>query len=102
MGVDWHFLLAIAAMAAASYACRLAGFLLMGYVPITPRVEAALKAIPLGVMIGIVMPTVLRGGLPEWLGLVVVFAVMKWTGKDVVAALAGAGAVALCRWLAGS
>lgn len=86
-------------MAAASYACRLAGYLLMGYVPITPRVEAALKAIPLGVMIGIVMPTVLRGGLPEWLGLAVVFAVMKWTGKDVVAALAGAGAVALCRWI---
>ncbi|HEX2546289.1 MAG TPA: AzlD domain-containing protein [Ramlibacter sp.] len=101
MDVDRHFLLAIAAMAAASYACRIAGFLLMGYVPITPRVEAALKAIPLGVMIGIVMPTVLRGGLPEWLGLAVVFVVMKRTGKDVVAALAGAAAVALCRWAAG-
>jgi uncharacterized membrane protein len=62
-------------------------------------VEAALRAIPLGVMIGIVMPTVLRGGLAEWLGLAVVFLVMKWTGKDVVAALAGALAVALCRWM---
>jgi uncharacterized membrane protein len=100
LGADRQFLLAIAAMAAASYACRLAGYLLMGYVPITARVEAALKAIPLGVMIGIVMPTVLRGSLPEWLGLAVVFLVMKWTGKDVVAALAGAGTVALCRWVA--
>jgi uncharacterized membrane protein len=99
LDVDGHLLLAIAAMAAASYACRLAGYLLMGYVPITARVEAALRAIPLGVMIGIVMPTVLRGGLPEWLGLAAVFIVMKWTGKDVVAALAGAGTVALCRWL---
>ena len=98
MDVDRHFLLAIAAMAAASYACRVAGYFLMGYVPITDRVRAVLQAIPLGVMIGIVMPAVLTGRLPEIIGLVVVFAVMKATGKDVVAALAGAGAVGLCRW----
>jgi uncharacterized membrane protein len=99
MDVDGPFLLAIAAMAAASYACRLAGYLLMGYVPITPRVQGALKAIPLGAMIGIVMPSVLSGRIPELVGLVVVFAAMKLTGKDVVAALAGAGAVAICRWM---
>jgi uncharacterized membrane protein len=98
LDVDTHFLLAIAAMAVASYACRIAGYLLMAYVPITERVQAALKAIPLGVMIGIVMPSVLAGKVPEMVGLAVVFAVMKGTGKDVVAALAGAGAVAVCRW----
>ena len=70
----------------------------MGYVPITERVQAALKAIPLGVMIGIVMPSVLAGKIPEGVGLAVVFVAMKATGKDVVAALAGAGAVAVCRW----
>jgi uncharacterized membrane protein len=99
LDVDPKFLLAIAAMALASYACRIAGYLLMGYVPVTERVQAALKAIPLGVMIGIVMPSVLAGKVPELVGLAVVFVAMKWTGKDVVAALAGAGAVALCRWL---
>ena len=99
MDVDPHFLLAIAAMAVASYACRIAGYLLMAYVPITERVQAALKAIPLGVMIGIVMPSVLAGKVPEMVGLVVVFAVMKVTGKDVVAAIAGAGTVAVCRWV---
>jgi uncharacterized membrane protein len=99
MGVDPHFLLAILAMAAASFACRLAGYFLMGWVPITPRVQGALRAIPLGVMIGIVMPSVLAGKVPEGVGLVVVFAVMKLTGKDVVAALAGAGAVGVCRYL---
>ena len=99
MAVDWNFLLAISAMAAASYACRLAGYLLMGYVPVTDRLQAALKAIPLGVMIGIVMPSVLAGREPELAGLVVVFVAMKLTGKDVVAALAGAAAVAACRWL---
>lgn len=98
MDVDTPLLLAILAMAAASYACRVAGYFLMGYVPITSRVQAALKAIPLGVMIGIVTPSVLAGRVPEMVGLAVVFAAMKLTGKDVVAALAGAGAVALCRW----
>ncbi len=99
MAVDPHFLLAILAMAAASYACRVLGYLLMGYVPVTSRVQAALKAIPLGVMIGIVMPAVVSGKVPELVGLAVVFAAMRLTGKDVVAALAGAGAVGLCRWL---
>ena len=99
MDVDIRFLLAVLAMAAASYACRITGYLLMGYVPITPRVQAALRAIPLGVMIGIVMPSVLAGKLPELVGLAMVFVVMKATGKDVVAALAGAGAVAVCRAL---
>ncbi|HVE51931.1 MAG TPA: AzlD domain-containing protein [Ramlibacter sp.] len=98
MGVDGHFLLAILAMAVASFACRVTGYFLMGYVPITPRVQGALKAIPLGVMIGIVMPSVQAGKVPEMVGLVVVFAAMKLTGKDVVAALAGAGAVGLCRY----
>jgi uncharacterized membrane protein len=99
MAVDFHFLLAILAMAVASYACRVAGYLLMGYVPVTGRVQAALKAIPLGVMIGIVLPSALSGKVPELVGLGVVFVAMKLTGKDVVAALAGAGAVALCRWV---
>lgn len=87
MAVEDPFLLALAGMAVASYACRIGGHLLMGYVRITPRVEAALKAIPLAVMIGIVTP-----------GLAAVAITMKLTGKDVVAVLAGVAAVGLCRW----
>ena len=49
MGVDNGFLIALAAMAVASYACRVAGYFLMGYVQITPRIESALKAVPLRV-----------------------------------------------------
>lgn len=97
MDVDAHFLVALAAMAVASYACRLAGFVLMGYIPITPRVEAALKAIPLGVMIGIVMPSVASGRLPEIAGLATVGVAMRLVRNDMVAALAGAAVVAVCR-----
>ena len=45
MGVDNGFLLALAGMAVASYACRVGGYFLMGYVQLTPRVEAALDAL---------------------------------------------------------
>ena len=99
MGADSTFWLALAAMAVASYACRLAGYVLMGYVPVTPRVEAALKAVPLGVMIGIVTPAVAAGRPPELIALLVVGVVMKLTRSDVVAALVGAATVGICRAL---
>lgn len=98
MDVRDPFLLALVGMALASYACRIAGHLLMGWVRITPRVEAALKAIPMAVMVGIVTPAALSGKLPELAGLAAVFVAMKLTGKDVVAVLAGVAAVGLCRW----
>jgi uncharacterized membrane protein len=100
MDAETGFWLALAALALASYACRVAGYLLMGMLTITPRLEAALRATPLGVMIGIIMPSAASGRLPELAGLLVVVAVMKLTGRDLVAALCGAATVALCRRLA--
>ena len=99
MAVETGFLIALAGMALASYACRLAGFLLMGYVRITPRVEAALKAIPISVMVGIVTPAATAGKLPELLALLAVGAVMKLVRNDLAAAVAGAATVAIARWL---
>ena len=101
MAGDQAFLLALAAMAVASYACRVAGFVLMRFVPVTPTVNAALKAIPLGVMIGIVTPAVAAGKLPEIVGLGVVGLAMKLARNDLAAAVAGAAAVGICRALLG-
>jgi uncharacterized membrane protein len=101
MDADATFYLAIAGMAVASYACRIAGFLLMGYVPITPRLEAALRAMPIGVMTGIVAPSIASGQPPQIAGLLAVALVMKLTGSDIAAAVAGAAVVALGRWLLG-
>ena len=97
MDADLLFYVAVAGMAAASYACRVAGYLLMGWLPITPRLEAGLRAMPIGVMAGIVTPSVMSGRVPELVGLATVFVLMRVTGKDVVAALGAAGAVALVR-----
>jgi len=101
MAVEPTFLLALLGMALASFACRISGFLLMGYVTITPRVEAALKAIPLSVMVGIVTPAATSGKLPELLALLAVGVVMKLLRNDLVAAVAGAATVAVARWLIG-
>ena len=101
MAASPGFVSALLAMGVASYACRAAGFVLMHYIPVTPRVEAALKAIPLGVMVGIVMPSLSSARLPELAGLVVVLLVMKTVRHDVVAAVAGAAAVGVCRTLGG-
>ena len=64
-----EFLAALAAMAAATFACRAGGFFLMRFVTVTPRLEAALRAIPIGVMIGIVLPVAATGRIPELIGL---------------------------------
>ena len=101
MADEYAFLVALGAMAVASYACRVTGFVLMRFVPVTPRVDAALKAIPLGVMIGIVTPAVAAGKVPELMGLAAVVLAMKLVRNDLAAAVAGAATVAVCRALLG-
>jgi uncharacterized membrane protein len=93
-----EFLVALVAMALAAFACRIGGFLMMGFVPITPRLEAALKAIPLAVMVGIVAPVAAAGRPPEIAGILAAGLAMKLLGNDLVATLVGIAAVALMRW----
>ena len=50
-GTDTLIILAVMALAAGI--CRGGGFWLMRFVPITPRVHAALNAIPIAVLMGI-------------------------------------------------
>jgi uncharacterized membrane protein len=101
MQIGPEFLTALFAMAAATFACRAGGFFLMRFVTVTPRLQAGLRAIPLGVMIGIVAPVAASGRIPELLGLAAVLLVMKLAGSDLAAALAGVAVVALTRlWLA--
>lgn len=101
MSIGPEFLAALFAMAAATFACRAGGFFLMRFVTVTPRLEAALRALPIGVMIGIVAPVAATGRIPELLGLAAVLLVMKIFGSDVAAALAGVGTVALARLFLG-
>ena len=100
MTTNADFLLALAAMAAASYACRLGGFAAMRFVRATPRIEAALRAVPLSVMVGIVAPSLGSSGPAEWIGLAAVALAMRLSGNnDPLAAMIGVGAVAAARAL---
>ncbi len=97
-----EFLLSLAAMAAASYACRLGGFVAMRFVTVTPRLDAALRAVPLAVMIGIAAPALADGGgRAEWIGLGAVVLAMRLTRNDMLAAMLGVAAVAVARAIGG-
>ncbi len=95
------FLPFLFAIAAASFACRMGGFWFMHFVRVTPRIEAALKATPLAVMIGIVAPVAARGNPAELLALAVIAVVVRWASSDLVAAMAGVAVVAAVRALGG-
>lgn len=96
-----EFLPALAAMAAASLFCRVGGYMLMRFIPVTPRVEAALKGTPLAVMIGIVLPVAMKGNIPELIALAAVALAMRFVRDDMIAAMIGVFAVAIGRWMIG-
>jgi uncharacterized membrane protein len=97
MTFDRTTLVIILVMTVAAALCRLAGYGFMRFVPLTPRVEAGLKAVPLAVMIGIMGPPVLKGGMPEIVGLVATIAAVRLGLNDLIALVAGMGMVAALR-----
>jgi uncharacterized membrane protein len=99
MNVRPEFLLFILALGCASLVCRLSGFWIMRYVQITPRVEAALKATPLAVMVGLVVPAAVRGGIAEIAALGATALAMRITNSDLLSAVIGVAVVAIGRSL---
>jgi uncharacterized membrane protein len=85
-------------MAAAAFLCRMAGFTLMRFVPVSARLEAALRATPLAVMAAISVLALQAGGLAEAVALGAVVGLTLVLRNDVVAALLGVIVVAALRW----
>ena len=66
MSADFQTYLLIFALAAATYATRIGGDLVLSrFKRINPRVEAALDAVPIAVMTAIVVPMALVTGVAE-------------------------------------
>jgi uncharacterized membrane protein len=80
-----------------SFACRAAGFFLMRYLKVTPRVEAWLGAIPIAIVGAVLGPIAARGGPPEWLGLAAAVILMRTTGSDFASLLGAVAIVAAAR-----
>lgn len=91
------FLPLLLAMAGAAFFCRAAGYFAMRFVPLTPRVQAALKATPVSVMSAIMAMAAVSGGPLEWAALAATVVAMRFIHSDVGAAFVGILIVALGR-----
>jgi uncharacterized membrane protein len=95
------FALIVTAMAISAYLTRIAGFFLMRFVVVTPRVEAWLRALPLAIMASILGPIAMHGGPAEYAAFAATAAVYFWRRSDILAAFAGMAVVAASRWAFG-
>ncbi len=91
--------LTIVLMALATYATRAGGLWLASRLKMSERVEAWLNHIPGAILVSIVAPTVLAGGIADALAAVTVLIVAVRTGSLPVAMVTGVGAVVLLRVL---
>lgn len=99
--MTWPFPILLLVMAGAALFCRMAGFIAMRYLPVTPRVEAALRATPVSVMAAITAIAVAQGGVIEGLALSAAVALTFVLRSDVAGALLGVGVAALLRLIWG-
>ena len=88
---------AIIAMAVVTVGIRVSGFWLMGYIPLTRRVRAILNALPGAVIIAIILPLAVRGGLAAGVAVLISLAIMAWRRNDLLAVVCGCAAAALVR-----
>jgi uncharacterized membrane protein len=93
--------MAIALMALATYATRAGGLWLANRFDLSERAGTWLDAIPGAILVSLVAPTVLTGGLAEALAAVAVVVVAFRTGSLPLAMATGVGAVVVLRALVG-
>jgi branched chain amino acid efflux pump len=71
MTIDPATMLAILAMGAATFATRLAGLIMVHYIPVSGRTRAALEAVPAAVLMAVIAPMVVATGIAETIAAVV-------------------------------
>lgn len=81
--------LVIAAMAVATYLCRVGGVLIMSRVRLTPMVERALGALPGSIVASTVVPLALKSGPAAIAGIVAAIVVTRLTHSEFGALAAG-------------
>ena len=97
MQLDSVTLIAILAMAAATYACRAGGVWLTNRVPSSRRVEWALDKVPGSVLVAIVAPAAVQAGLSGLCGLGVTLLAARRTGNLLLALVLGVAVVVAIR-----
>ena len=100
MALDPLTLLTIVLMALATYATRAGGLWLASRLALSERAEAWLDYIPGAILVSIVAPVVLAGGIAEALAALAVILVASRTGSLPIAMVTGVLAILLLRTLA--
>ncbi|MGO4665842.1 AzlD family protein [Bosea sp. 2KB_26] len=93
----WGAWAAIAAMAIATYLCRISGVVLMGFIPLTPHVRRGLAALPGSIVVATVLPLVERLGLAAALALLAAVGSMVLRRSELLALVVGMAVVSLAR-----
>ena len=92
MHIDPWTLAAIFGMAAATCLCRLGGYALFRVTRPTPYVRALLSYVPGTLFVAFVAPSLIGGGLQQWIGSAAALAAMVVTRNLSWAIVAGVGA----------
>jgi uncharacterized membrane protein len=90
--------LLIAAAAMVTYGLRLGGLLLAGRLPKTGRFKKFMDALPGTILLSLVVPAALAGGLWSWIATVCTALCSLKTGNVFVSMILGVAIVAISRW----
>lgn len=96
----WRYL-AILSVAVVLYGTRIVGAEMMAFCPMTPRIEAVLKAMANAVLIAIVASELAHGGMRESVAVLSAVLAMLLFRNALVAMSAGALSAATYGWLLG-
>jgi uncharacterized membrane protein len=95
----WGPIIAITAMAAATYLCRISGVALMSIIPLTPHVRRGLAALPGSIVVATVLPLIERLGMAAALALLAAVGTMILRRSELLALLVGMAAISGLRAL---
>ena len=84
-------------MGLVTYATRAGGYWAMRWVPPRPWVERWLREVPGALIVAVVAPALAAGGWREAAAFAAAACVMKATRRELLALIAGVGALALLR-----
>lgn len=90
-------LLVIFAMALVTYATRAGGLWLVGFMPMSPRMEAFLRYLAGSVLVALVVPATVRGGASAFVAVGAALVVVAVSRKALLAIAIGILAAALYR-----
>lgn len=96
---DKTALAAICGMAVVTYLSRIGGVWAMAFVPMTPRMEAVLRALSGSVLVALIVPAAVNGGGVYLMAVITATTIAVWTRRPLPAMTCGVAVAAIVRTL---